>query len=156
MKLDELLMEFEGVDPEDALEMLIDFSDSLPAVSAGRAGSALQGCRVQECQTPVDLWVDVIDGKVHLEAYVPEKSPTVRGFVSMLIEGLADSTPDEIRRLPDDLLPRLGLAETLGMTRQRGFRGIIAFIKREATAPTAASMLNDLSALKESGGFPGK
>ncbi|MSR57805.1 MAG: SufE family protein [Planctomycetaceae bacterium] len=150
MKLDELLAEFTGVDPEEALEMLIDFSDSLPPVSPGRAARDSQGCRVQECQTPVDLWVDVIDGKVHLEASVPEKSPTVRGFVSMLVAGLADSTPEEIRKLPDDLLPQLGLAETLGMTRQRGFRGIVAFIKREATAPT------DPAVRKGTGFFQGK
>lgn len=131
MRLDELLSDFADVDPEEALEQLIELAEKLPPLSSGRAAASVPSeCRVLECQTPVDLWVDVKDGKVSLEAFVPEKSPTVRGFVALLIEGLSDATPEEILRLPDDLLPQLGLAETLGMTRQRGFRGIIARIKR--------------------------
>lgn len=141
MKLDKLLAEFAGVDPEEALEMLIDHSEGLPPLSSGRAATAAPAeCRIQECQTPVDLWVDVIGEKVRLEAFVPEKSPTVRGFVAMLVEGLADATPEEVFRMPDDFLPRLGLSETLGMTRQRGFRGIVARIKREVARGVGLSV----------------
>ncbi len=132
MKLYDILADFVGADPEEALEMLIDFSERLPPLSAGRA---IEGqpprCRIQECQTPVYLWVDIAHGQVQLEAVVPEKSPTVRGFVAMLVEGLAGASPAEVARLPDDFLPLLGLAETLGMTRQKGFRGIVSRIKRE-------------------------
>ena len=133
MKLHELLADFEGADPEESLEMLIEFSDKLPAVSAGREnlGEAPQDCRIQECQTPVYLWVDIKEGQVHLEAVVPEKSPTVRGFVALLVEGLAGASPAEVAEIPDDFLPLLGLSATLGMTRQRGFRGIVSRIKRE-------------------------
>jgi cysteine desulfuration protein SufE len=132
MKLPELLADFEGAEPEEALEMLIDFAERLPTPSAGREAVAENaGCRIQECQTPVYLWVDVAGGKVHLEAAVPEKSPTVRGFVALLVEGLAGAETAEVAGLPDDFLPLLGLSETLGMTRQRGFRGIVSRIKRE-------------------------
>jgi len=136
MKLPELLADFEGADPEESLEMLIEFSDELPPLSAGRAvlGEAAQECRIQECQTAVYLWVDVQDGKVRLEAFVPEKSPTVRGFVALLVTGLEGATPSEVAALPDDFLPLLGLSATLGMTRQRGFRGIISRIKREVAS----------------------
>jgi len=132
MKLDELLAEFSGVDPEEALETLIDFSESLPPLSQSRSGIEFPAeCRIQECQTPVYLWVDLIGDKVHLEASVPEKSPTVRGFVALLVEGLSGGSPAEIAEVSDDLLPRLGLSETLGMTRRQGFRGILQRIKRE-------------------------
>jgi cysteine desulfuration protein SufE len=133
VKLDELLADFEGAEPEEALEQLIDLSENLPPVSEahGKLGRPAE-CRIQECQTPVFLWVDVADGKVHLEADVPEKSPTVRGFVALLVVGLEGASPAEVLNIPDDFLPRLGLAETLGMTRQRGFRGIVSRIKREA------------------------
>jgi cysteine desulfuration protein SufE len=133
MKLPELLAEFDGVDPEESLEMLIEFGERLPALSPGRESSAAPAdCRIQECQTPVFMWIDVREGKIFLEAQVPEKSPTVRGFVALLVEGVSGGTPAEIAALPDDFLPLLGLAETLGMTRQRGFRGIVSRIKREA------------------------
>lgn len=135
MKLDELLAEFDGADPEEALEMLIESAETLPSVSDARAATAPPTeCRIQECQTPVFLWADLVDGKVHLEAVVPEKSPTVRGFAALLVTGLEGATPEEVRSLPDDLLPRLGLADTLGMTRRRGFRGIVTRIKREVAS----------------------
>lgn len=138
MKLDEYLAEFDGVDPEEALEILIDFSEKLPPLSAGRSGEGPPPqCRIQECQTAVYLWVDVAGGKVQLEALVPEKSPTVRGFVAMLVEGLSGATTAEVAGLPDDFLPKMGLSATLGMTRQKGFRGIIARIKREVAQETA-------------------
>ncbi len=138
MKLPELLADFEGADPEESLEMLMDYGNRLPPLSPARAGlgELAQECRIQECQTAVYLWVDVQDGKVQLEALVPEKSPTVRGFVALLVEGLSGATPAEVAQLPDDFLPILGLSATLGMTRQRGFRGIVARIKRETAQET--------------------
>ncbi|HEY3965450.1 MAG TPA: SufE family protein [Planctomycetaceae bacterium] len=137
MKLADLLADFEEAEPEEALEMLIDFAERLPAAKPGReAVPENAGCRIQDCQTPVYLWVDVAEGKVQLEAVVPEKSPTVRGFVALLVEGISGAAPDEIAGLPDDFLPLLGLSETLGMTRQRGFRGIVSRIKREVAQKT--------------------
>lgn len=131
MKLDELLAEFSGLAPEEALETLIEFADGLPLPAAERrVGIPPAECRIQECQTPVYLWADVISGRVRLEAIVPEQSPTVRGFVALLVVGLDGATPEEVLSIPDDFLPRLGLAETLGMTRRHGFHGIVNRIKR--------------------------
>ncbi len=137
MKLTEILADFVGADPEESLEMLIDFSERLPPVSQGRSleGHPAQ-CRIQECQTPVYLWIDVEQGRVQLEAVVPEKSPTVRGFVAMLVEGISGASAAEVAELPEDFLPILGLSDTLGMTRQRGFRGIVSQIKRKVAQGT--------------------
>ena len=133
MKLPEFLADFDGADPEEALEMLMEFGARLPDLSLGRAAEGTPPqCRIQECQTPVYLWVDLIDGKLRLEAVVPEQSPTVRGFVTLLVEGLAGATVAEVANLPDDFLPLLGLSSTLGMTRRKGFRGIVSRIKWEA------------------------
>lgn len=131
-QLDQLLAEFVGTDPAEALEILIELGEKLPPLSPERKAIPVPAaCRVQECQTPVDLWVDVAAGRVRLEAQVPEKSPTVRGFVALLVNGLADADASEIEALPDDFLPLLGLEQTLGMTRRRGFHGLVARIKRE-------------------------
>jgi cysteine desulfuration protein SufE len=133
MRLNELIAEFGELDDEDKLELLIELSDELPAASAGRcAGPAVESCRVQECQTAVYLWVDVVDGRVHIEADVPKKSPTVRGLVTLVVQGLNGATTDEIAALPDDLVAHIGLQRALGMQRQQGFRGVMARIKREA------------------------
>ena len=138
MKLDELIAEFTDLDPEDKLEWLVELADELPEISSDRAAQPFpETCRVQECQTPVFLWVDLIDGRIRLEADVPRKSPTVRGLVALLVVGLDGATPAEIIAIPDDLLTVLGLQDALGMTRQQGFRGLVSRLKQAAQAASA-------------------
>lgn len=132
LKLYELAQEFADLDPEERLELLIDFARTLPEPT-GRHGplAGNESCRVQECQTPVYLWVGLEHGKTAIEADVPEKSPTVRGLVSVIVEGVNGGEPGEVLDLPDNVLPLLGLQEALGMTRQQGVRGVIARIKHD-------------------------
>ena len=138
MKLDELIDEVAELDPSEKLEWLVEFADELPQISAARAVHPFpETCRVQECQTPVFLWVDVIDGRVHLEADVPPKSPTVRGLVALVVVGVTGATPAEVMQLPDDLLSVLGLNGALGMNRQQGVRGLMARLKQAVQAGTA-------------------
>jgi len=132
MKLDEFFDEFQDLEPLERLQALVELADELPPLSASRAAAPRPaGCRVQECQTPVDLWVDVQGGRVHLEADVPRQSPTVRGLVTLVVQGLEGAVAKDVLSIPDDLLDPLGLQEALGMTRRQGLRGIVARIKRE-------------------------
>lgn len=141
MKLDEILEEFNDLDPRESLETLVEMSHDLPELSPCRAGERNDDCRlVKECQTPVYLWVDVTDGHVKLEASVTERSPTVRGYVAMLVTGITGAAPQEVAAIPDDLLGRLGLESTLGMTRHRGFTALMQRIKREVASQTVDSM----------------
>lgn len=140
MKLDELIAEFDDLDAEEKLELLIELADELPAVSASRGTAPFpETCLVRECQTPVYLWVDVEGERARLEADVPRNSPTVRGLVSLLVTGLDGEAVSQVLCMSDDLLSRLGLLETLGMTRQQGVRGVISRIKREIRAALARS-----------------
>ncbi len=132
MRLTELIDELNELDPAEKLEWLVEFADQLPSVAADKQGQHLpEMCRIQECQTPVYLWVSEQDGKIHLEADVPRKSPTVRGLVALVVCGLEGAAVGEALALPDDMVAHLGLASVLGMTRQQGFRGVITRIKRE-------------------------
>lgn len=131
LRLPELLAEFEGLDATERLELLVEMGEELPPLSENRAAAPFPAeCRVQECQTPVHLWVDVRDGQVALEADVPRKSPTVRGLVTLLVLGLQGATPAEVLALPEDLIGQLGLSEALGMTRRQGLQGMIRRIKQ--------------------------
>lgn len=131
MKLDEFADELRELDGTEKLEWLVEFADQLPAISSHRAAAPFpETCRVQECQTPVHLWVDVERGRVHLEADVPQKSPTVRGLVALVVVGLEGEPVEAVRNLPDDLISALGLGSALGMTRQQGFRGVVTRLKQ--------------------------
>ena len=135
MKLDELIAEFTDLEPDEKLEWLVEFADQLPGLSPGRAGAPFpETCLVRECQTPVYLWVDLSEGRVRLEADVPRKSPTVRGLVALLVVGLDGETVSSVQNLPDDLVAVMGLGGVLGMTRQQGFRGVVARLKQAVRA----------------------
>ena len=136
--LDSLIPRFKAADRQTRLETLLDYSKRLPPLPERYEAEKQQGHnRVHECQTPVYLWVEVDEGKVHSHADVPRESPTVRGFISLLARTLDNQTPEAVAQLPDDLLDQLGLSETLGMTRTQGLTAILNRIKRSVATASA-------------------
>lgn len=130
MKLNELMDELAELDGEEKLEWIIEFADQLPEVDFNQDLQRLgESCLVKECQTPVYLLVEVIDGRVSIRATVPQKSPIVRGVVAMLVVGLNGELVSDVKSVSDDLVRDCQLGGVLGMTRQQGMRGVIAKIK---------------------------
>ncbi|MEO8227517.1 MAG: SufE family protein [Gemmatimonadota bacterium] len=133
--LDTLIPRFRTADRNTRLETLLDYSRKLPPLPERfEVAKAAGHNRVHECQTPVFLWTEVTDGIVHLYADVPRESPTVRGFISLLIRTLDGQPVEEVARVPNDLLDQLGLAETLGMTRTQGLSAILTRVKQAVAA----------------------
>ena len=139
-KIEEIIEIFRGLDNDLRLELLLDFAEKLPPVPEEyRSEEQLETHRVHECQTPVSLWVNVVDGKVQIHADVPRESPTVRGFISLLIKAFDGASPVEIEMAPADILNRTGLASTLGMMRIQGLSAVYRRIKDESRK---ASIIN--------------
>jgi cysteine desulfuration protein SufE len=133
--LDTIIPRFKAADRSTRLETLLDYSRKLrPLPERLEAEKGRGEHRVHECQTPVFLWVELEEGKVHIHADVPREAPTVRGFISLLARALEGAAPEEVARIPDDLLDQLGLSETLGMTRTQGLTAILQRIKRSVAA----------------------
>jgi cysteine desulfuration protein SufE len=129
--LETLIPRFKAADRTTRLETLLDYSRKLPPLPARYEEDKARGhARVDECQTPVFLWVEVENGRVHIHADVPRESPTVRGFISLLARSLDGLPLEQVAAIPDDLLDQLGLSETLGMTRTQGLSAILHRIKR--------------------------
>lgn len=132
-KLDELISTFRDLDVSDRLELLLEYSENLPDLPQRFQAKRLAGeNRVPECQTPVYLWIEVVDGRVEIYADAPRESPTVRGFISLLVSSLRGTSPAELLSLNSGLLRELGLAEVLGMVRTQGLQAILQRIKVEA------------------------
>jgi cysteine desulfuration protein SufE len=129
-KLQEAVETFQMLEPPLRLEMLLDYANTLPPLPERlhQARDAGLG-RVVECQSPVFLYTQVDDGTARIWADVPEQSPTVRGFVSLLVDALDGAPPAEVAATPDDLLQRIGIGKSLGMTRQRGLSAVLRRIK---------------------------
>ena len=129
--IDAVIPRFKSADRATRLEALLDYSKKLPPLPERyEAEKDSEHARVHECQTPVYLWVEVSDGRVHIYADAPRESPTVRGFISLLARSLDGASPEAVAKVPDDLLDQLGLSETLGMTRTQGLTAILQRIKR--------------------------
>ena len=136
--LDTIIPRFKAADRSTRLETLLDYSRRLPPLPERLEAEKDRGeHRVHECQTPVFLWVELEDGKVHIHADVPRESPTVRGFISLLARTLEGAAPEDVAKIPDDLLDQLGLSETLGMTRTQGLTAILNRIKRSVATARA-------------------
>jgi cysteine desulfuration protein SufE len=131
--LDTLVRRFQNTDRETRLEMLLDLSDRLPPLPERFHEARDHGVnRVTECQTPVFLYAELNEGKFQLHADVPREAPTVRGFVSLLARGLNGASPEEVTKIPSDLLDQLKLGEALGMTRTQGLSAVVQRVRRMA------------------------
>lgn len=137
--LDEIVAEMSEADVEDRKEILIDFARSLPALPERYVSLKDGDHRVHECQSPVFLFVELEGDRVTLHADAPIEAPTVRGFVSILVEGLRGGTAAEILALRNDLLIRLGLPEILGMLRMNGLNGVLNRLKSAVARAAAAA-----------------
>lgn len=136
-RLDEITEEFRDADRQERIELLLDLAKTLPPLPDRLAASKDATHRVQECQSPVFLFVEKEDGTIRLHADAPIEAPTVRGFVAMLVEGLDGATPPEILSVPDDLVERTGMTEILGMLRVHGLSGVLRRLKSEVARASA-------------------
>lgn len=133
-KLSQIVEMFQGVDAQTRLELLLDFAKRLPPLPDEYRAQRDAGLnRVPECQTPVFLWVEVEDNTVRVHADVAEESPTVKGFVSILVSAFDGSQSREVIEAPSDLLEQLKLSDLIRITRAVGLSFILQRIKREVT-----------------------
>jgi cysteine desulfuration protein SufE len=137
--LDEIRTDFTELGVKDRLQLLLEFSNELPDLPAQYAEHPDLLERVEECQSPVFIFVDIDAAKtVHLYATAPKEAPTTRGFASILVQGLAGLTADEVLAVPDDYPSDLGLTEAVSPLRIRGMTAMLGRIKRQVRAKVAA------------------
>jgi cysteine desulfuration protein SufE len=132
-KLDPIISDLKACDRQERIDLLLDFAKSLPPLPERLVAHKDASHRVEECQSPVYLFVELNNGEVSLFADAPVEAPTVRGFVSLLLEGLSGATVEDILQVPADLVDRCGLGEILGMLRVRGLSGVLRRLKAEVT-----------------------
>lgn len=125
--------------PELRLQWLLGHAKNFPSLPEELTEARDAGLnRVEECQTPLFLWVAVRNGVVTLHADAPRDAPTVRGFLGFLMEVLNGASAEEVAQIPLDLLDRMGLGEVLGILRTQGLGSVIRRIRAAARAPSPA------------------
>ena len=163
--LAEIADDFTALSARDRLTLLLDFSDGLPELPERYAGHSELLERVDECQSPLFLVVEVENAQsaaasqeaagmpdaaglldaaglqeatVRLFFQAPPEAPTTRGFAGILHEGLDGLTVGEVLAVPDDAPYRFGLAEAVSPLRLRGMVAMLSRIKRQIRLKTAA------------------
>lgn len=139
-RLAETREDFLALGVKDRLQLLLEFSNELPALPERYADHPDLLERVVECQSPVYIFVELDDdGLVHMHATAPAESPTTRGFASILAQGLEGLTADEVFAVPDDYPQSLGLGEAVSPLRVRGMTGMLGRAKRQLRERVAAA-----------------
>jgi cysteine desulfuration protein SufE len=130
--------DFLALEQRERLQLLLEFSNSLPDLPERYADHPDLLERVEECQSPVFIFVEVEHGRVHLHATAPAESPTTRGFASILVQGLDGLSIDEVLDVPADYPQSLGLSAAVSPLRVRGMTGMLARVKRQVRERIAA------------------
>ena len=130
--LDPLIADFTLLPVRDRLTLLLEFSDNLPTLPPRYSDHPDLLERVEECQSPIFLFVEVdTDKNVHLFFSAPAEAPTTRGFASVLHEALDGAAAEAVLAVDPDFPDRLGLTEAVSPLRMNGMRAMLARIKRQ-------------------------
>lgn len=136
--LAEIRQDFLDLGVKDRLQLLLEFSNELPELPDRYAEHPDLLEQVVECQSPVFIFVEIVDGLVHLYATAPRESPTTRGFASIVAQGLDGLTVDEALAVPDDYPQTIGLVEAVSPLRIRGMTALLGRAKRQIREKSAA------------------
>ena len=137
--LAEIRDEFLELEQRERLILLLEFANELPELPEKYREHPDLFERVVECQSPVYIFVEVDDHDiVHLHATAPKEAPTTRGFASILVQGLAGLTSEEVLAVPDDYPRSIGLTEAVSPLRIRGMSALLDRTKRQVKDKLAA------------------
>ncbi|MFE7844904.1 SufE family protein [Microbacterium sp. NPDC057407] len=127
--------EFLELPEPERLQLLLEYSQELPAVPAEYEGHPELYERVAECQSPVFIIVDVgDDGVVAMHATAPAEAPTTRGFASILAQGITGLRAEEVLAIPSDFPQTIGLTRVVSPLRISGMTGMLMRVKRQVQA----------------------
>lgn len=130
-KLSETQEDFLDLGDNDKIQLLIEFAEELPDLPAQYQDHPELLEKVEECQSPVYIFVEVDDNIVAVHATAPEQAPTTRGFASILVQGLSGLSVEDALSIPDDFPSTLGLNALISPLRVRGMTGMLWRMKRQ-------------------------
>jgi cysteine desulfuration protein SufE len=132
-----LVEDFNSVTVKEKLDLLLEFSEALPSLPERYRDHPDLLERVEECQSPIFLFVELDEHKiVRLFFKAPEEAPTTRGFASILFSVIDGLPAEQVVDFDDDFPSKLGLSEAVSPLRMRGMRGMLQRIKRQVAEKT--------------------
>jgi cysteine desulfuration protein SufE len=131
-RLREIVEDLQLAEGREKLEMLLEYAEQMPPLPEHLQATPGQMDLVEECMTPVYVYGELDAGRLKFFFNVPKESPTVRGYAALLGEGLYDSTPEQVLKIPADFYAEMGLHQVLTTQRLQGIGAILAYMKQIA------------------------
>ncbi len=132
-KLQTFVDDFALLEGQEKLEYLLELAERLPPLPERLQADRDSMEIVHECMTTVFVRAEKDDdGRLTFYLDVPPESPTVRGYATILSEGLAGTTVEELMAVPTEFYLAMGLQQVLSGQRLTGIGAILAHMKRLA------------------------
>ena len=133
-----LIEDFAAIRESERLDLLLEFSEALPPLPPRYADHPELLERVEECQSPIFLFVEIDESNsVRLFFSAPPEAPTTRGFASLLFSVIDGLSVQEALDFDIDFPSKLSLQKVVSPLRLRGMIGILTRIKRQLREKSA-------------------
>ena len=132
-----ILRRFATLSPDMTRQALVQYANKLPPLPERLRGLDPAQYRVHECQTPVAIFPEVVDGKMWFHADVPRESAAIRALLAMLFEALNGQPPETTIAIPPDfvreVMGKIGL-----QAREAGLSAMVERLRRAARGAAQA------------------
>jgi cysteine desulfuration protein SufE len=127
-----VLSRFRALGREEKMQALLHYAKQLEPLPERFKQLDRAQFTVPECQTRVDLFPELVDGKLHF--YVDlnvRQSPTIAAFLAILFSAVNGQPPETTLAIPDDFVRQM--MEGIGLAgREVGLNAMLARLKRHA------------------------
>jgi cysteine desulfuration protein SufE len=131
--LQEIVQDFNLLVGQEKLEYLLEFAENLRPLPDWLNNKRDNMDYIHECMTPVFVYAEERDNdglSYHFD--IPPESPTVRGFASILQQGLEGASPEEVQAVPNEFYLDMGLQQVITGQRLNGMSAMLSHMKRLA------------------------
>ena len=127
-----VLSRFRALGREEKMQTLLHFAKKLEPLPERFAALDRAPYTVPECQTRVDLFPELRDGKLYFYADLdPRQSPTIAAFLSILFSAINGQPPETTLAIPSDFVRQM--MEGIGLAgREVGLNAMLGRVKRHA------------------------
>lgn len=129
--IQKILNRFATLTPDLTRQALVQYSNRLPDLPERFRVLDREQFAVHECQTPVALYPEIVDGRMYYHADVPQGAPTIRALLALLFGALNGEPPQTTLAIPPDfvrqVMGKIGLE-----TREVGLNAMVERLKRAA------------------------
>ncbi len=130
--IERILRQFRLMAREEKMAALVQYSKKLEPLPERFAALDRADFTVPECNTRVDIFPELRDGKMHFYADVnARQSPTVAAVLALVFNAVNDQPPATTLAIPGDFVRQL--MESIGLgAREVGLNAMVERLKRYA------------------------